>query len=444
MPIDRDQAQKLLDQVIAEGRRLAADAEIQASLRSVRDANTRFARNEITSTGDVEETVLAVEAGFGKRRAATRTNQTDPDSVRAALARAVRLARLAPEDPETMPVLAGQRYAAVPGSFDPASAGLTAAARAEAAEQAIAEAEKKKLVIAGFYEHEAVATAIASSAGLFAYHSETGARFTCTARTEDGAGSGWAGAASHRAADLDVGRVVGTATDKALRSVKPSRLEPGRTTVVLEPRAVADLLQSLVMSLDARRADESRSFFARPGGGNRVGESLFPAGVTLRSDPADPLAPAPPFAGDGLPRGAVTWIEKGRLQALSYSRFWAAKQGKAPVQVSNTLLSGGEASTEDLIRGVEKGVLITRFWYIRSLDPQTILMTGLTRDGVFRIERGEIAGPVNNFRFNESPVTMLKNAEAIGREMVRVPGGRTRVPALRTREFNLASISDAV
>lgn len=365
-----------------------------------------------------------------------------------------------------MPLLGPQRYLASPSAYDAATDRLHAETRAAAAHTAISAAEGARVTVAGFYEHDVSAHALANSAGLRAYHLSTSARFTNTARTSDGTGSGWAGILSHRAAEIDVGTLVKVAVDKALRSAKPRRLEPGRYTVVLEPAAVAELFGFMRGALDARAVDEGRSFFSLPGGGSRLGEKLFSELVTLRSDPTDRATPAATFDGEGMALKPTTWIEGGRLTALRYSRHWANQRGKAPTGQPTTYhLHGGSAgSAQELLRGVKRGVLITHFWYTRVVDPQSILITGLTRDGVFLIENGELTAPVNNFRFNESPVTMLRNADALTRDTLRTPflggggrqrvglvqlqdfgaGGETRVPALRTHEFNLASISSAV
>jgi predicted Zn-dependent protease len=236
-----------------------------------------------------------------------------------------------------------------------------------------------------------------------------------------------------------------TAQDKALRSRKPTAIEPGRYTVILEPAAVTELLWYLVGAMDARSADEGRSFFSKPGGGTKLGETLFGPNITIRSSLGDATLPCAPFAHTGLPAEAVTWIDKGRVNALNYSRFWAQKQGRKPTAAANTMeLLGGEAeSTDALLKGVKRGLLVTRFWYTNLLTPETLLATGLTRDGVFLVENGEVTRPVTNFRWNESPLTMLKNADAMTKQTFRVDGS-TRVPALRTHDFHMASISDAV
>ncbi len=242
------------------------------------------------------------------------------------------------------------------------------------------------------------------------------------------------------------------ASAKALGSRGAAALEPGRYTVLLEPMAVANLLGLLAFAMSARSADEGRSFFSRAGGGNRIGEKVVDERVTLLSDPGDPDLLERPETSEGQPLARRVWIENGVVRNLTYDRFWADRQGVAPVPSGGGIkLVGGEASTEELMAGVDRGLLVTRFWYIRSVDPRTILYTGLTRDGVFLIEGGKVTRAVNNFRFNESPVTMLSNLVALGRAE-RVSGsdsgeaGGTAyvVPPLVTRDFNFSSVSEAV
>lgn len=417
-------------------------ADAIVTLGSETSGNTRFAVNEISSSADVARQTVSVTIQFGQRAATATTNQLDDRALDDVVGRARRMAKLAPENPEAMPPLPPQTYKPGRGASDPATAALGPDARAKAVGAVIKAGDAAKVQIAGFYEHEARAHAIATSAGLWAYHAWTTAELTCTARTADGTGSGWAGASSHRAADVDAANLAGVAVDKAVQSAKPTKLDPGRYTVVLEPAAVADLLGWLTGSLGARRADEGRSFWSKPGGGTRVGEKLFPESITLRSDPTDVQLAAWPFDREGLPLAKTTWIDKGVLKGLTYGRYWAKKHGKPPTgSPSGWVLDGGKGTRDELIKGVKRGVLVTRLWYLRSLDPQTILVTGLTRDGTFLIENGAIARPVTNFRFNESPVQMLARCDGMSAPAI---AGRMRVPALRTHEFNLASISEAV
>jgi len=421
-----------------------AGSEVLVRVRTTQAGHTRFARSEITSTGDVDGVTVTVEVAFGKRVAAADTNQVDAASLRTLVDRAARLAKLSPENPEKMPVLGPQKYVNAPAAFDGAAAKLEAPARAAAVEKCLAETAGKDVVAAGFYQHQAGKTYLATSAGLKATHADTEVSLTMTARTSDASGSGWGGSQSHRLAEIDATAIARTAVDKAVRSKGARKLDPGRYTVILEPAAVSGLLQFLIQSLDARRADEGRSFFSKAGGGTKVGEKIFPDFVTVRSDPADPASPSAPFDPEGMPRRAIGWIDKGTVAALRYTRYWADKQKQTPTGMpGNYHLLGGTATAADLLSGVKRGVLVTRFWYIRMVDPQSILATGLTRDGVFLVENGEIVAPVNNFRFNESPVQMLVNADAFTKETYRTDDG-PRVPALRTHEFNLASISEAV
>jgi predicted Zn-dependent protease len=431
---------KISGEVLRLAGKVAAGSEAFVAVSSSRAANTRFAESEITSTGDVDETSVTVTIGKGKRQATAVINQTDAASLRTVVDRAAEMARIAPEDPERMPVLGKQKYTKSPDAFDEATAKLDGAARANAAAAAIEAATGAGVKAYGFFDHSGSARAIASSAGLSAFHASTMASLTVTARTSDGTGSGWAQGLGERAASIDPAAIARRAIDKAARSAKPKKLDPGRYTVVLEPAAVGELIGFMAGALNARSVDEGRSYFAK----FKLGDAVFGDAVTLRSDPANPAMPGAPFDGDGLPLAPHSWIDKGKLNELVYNRYWASKQGKQPTGGANRLeVAGGAASDDELIKGVKRGVLITRFWYVRWLDPQSLLVTGLTRDGTFLIEDGKVTAAVNNFRFNESPAVMFKNAEAMSKDLTRVGAG-LRVPAIRTAEFNLASISEAV
>ncbi|MEK6572430.1 MAG: metallopeptidase TldD-related protein, partial [Bacteroidota bacterium] len=292
-------------------------------------------------------------------------------------------------------------------------------------------------------------SALANSKGLFGYHKSTRATYSSTARTKDGTGSGWVGRGYNKVSKIDALSYYGIAADKAIRSANPRPLEPGVYEAVLEPSATADILSSFSFSLDARNADEGRSFFAKKGGGTKLGEKLFDEKVTIYSDPIDEEVPGNPFGAGGLPQRKVAWVENGVLKNLTYSRFWAQKQGKEPVPPpSNLLIKGGDETFEDLVKSVKRGVLVSTIWYIRSLDPQTMLLTGLTRDGNFYIENGEIKYPVKNFRWNESPAFVLSNVVGMTKSM-RVMGkesssANVSAPAMLVKEFHFSSVSDAV
>ena len=239
--------------------------------------------------------------------------------------------------------------------------------------------------------------------------------------------------------------------EKALRSRDPRAVEPGRWTVVMEPTTVGNMVNLMVNQMGARNADEGRSFFSATGGGNKIGEQFVDSRVNIHSDPGDPRILSPTFDGEGLPNQRMVWVEDGVLRNLDYSRYWADRQGRAPTGFAQGwYMSGGDSTIEEMIASTERGLLLTRFWYIRGVDPRTILYTGLTRDGTFLIENGEISHPVKNFRWNESPIFMLNNIEMMG-EPVRISSSESSgltnsvvVPPLKVRDFTFTSLSDAI
>ena len=351
------------------------------------------------------------------------------------------LARLAPEDPEYLPPPGPQAYPHPRRYFDD-TAGITPAYRSAAAGASIDVCRQVRLVAAGFLENTTGFQALMTSRGLFGYDAATGVDFSVTVRTGDGKGAGYAARDAHRAALLDTAAATRLAADKALRSVDARALPPGQYTVILEPAASVGLLQNLLFNMDARQADEGRSFLSRTGGGTLLGERIADARVVLYSDPTHPDVPSAPWDAEGVPHRRTVWIEKGVVRNLAYSRYWARHQGKAPVPLPGSfIMEGTDASLADLIAGTRRGILVTRTWYIRSVDPQTLLYTGLTRDGTFWIEDGNIAFPIKNFRFNESPVTMLNQVDALGKP--ERTGGNL-IPPMKIRDFTFSSLSDAV
>jgi predicted Zn-dependent protease len=304
------------------------------------------------------------------------------------------------------------------------------------------------LKAAGFIIVNANSTALGNNKGLFAYSRGTTANYTLTVRTDDGTGSGWAGAEHPDWTKLDFGALSAHAINKARLSRNPVAIEPGRYTVILEPQAVGDLVQLMAFAMNSRNADEGRSAFAKQGGGNKIGEKIVDARVTLMSDPQDPQILAQPFDGQGLPLQRQVWVENGVLKQLFYTRFWAQKQGKQPTGFPSSLkMQGGTTSMDDMIKSTPRGILVTRLWYLRQVDPRTILYTGLTRDGTFLIENGKISKAIKNFRFNDSPLFLLNNVEAIS-PAVRIggteAGGAVVMPAVKAKDFNFTSLSDAV
>jgi predicted Zn-dependent protease len=443
--LSAEEARALADRVL----KMSMAETTRVTIISSKSGNTRFADASISTSGQLANTSVSVTVTIGRRRASATTNVLDDASLKRTVDLALRLARLAPEDPELMPELAAQRYTSVP-AYVGRSADLDPEARATAIRRAVDAANAAgrpagQIFSAGFLDAEASAIAVANSAGLFAYHRSTSVDFSVTARTPDATGSGWASAGSRDWSTVDAAAVGRIAAQKAVASRNPTAIEPGLYTAVLEPQAVTDLVPLLAPALNARTADEGRSPFSKPGGGTRIGEKVMDERITLYSDPADPMLLGQPFDNEGLPLRRIVWIEKGILRNLSYSRFWAQKQGK---EATGNALAGGLAmtgsskTTEELIAGCARGILVTHFFYIRSLEPRTVLQTGLTRDGTFLIENGKITRALKNFRWNESPLLMLNRLEDIGRPEATAAG--RLMPAVRVSRFDFSSLSDAV
>jgi predicted Zn-dependent protease len=442
--LSREQAEALIQKVV----KLSKAESIQVNVGGGYAANVRFADNRISTAGGVSTANLGIQSSFGPKHAVISTNDFSDASLERAVRQSEALAKLAPDDPEAMPELPPQQYENVTTYFE-STANLGPEARAAAARLAIEPCRAAgDLKAAGFLQTGIGAGAVGNNKGLFAYQAGTSTNYTLTVRTTDGTGSGWAGADHPDWAKLDVKGVAQHAIEKARMSRNPVAIEPGRYTVILEPQAVGDLVQLLAFALDARSADEGRSAFSKQGGGTKIGEKVVDERVTLLSDPADPQLLSNVFDGQGLPAHRVVWIENGVLKRLTYSRFWAQKKGQQPDAGTNAVkLVGGTQTQEELIASTPRGVLVTRLFYLRQTDPRTVMYTGLTRDGTFLIENGKISKPINNFRFNESPLLMLNNVDGIG-QAVRVAGteagGDVVMPSLKIRDFNFTSLSDAV
>jgi predicted Zn-dependent protease len=453
------QARALAQRVLS----FAKADETRVNITSGWHGNTRFAGNEITTSGGTTDTSITVTSTIGKRRASSSTNILDDESLRRTVDVAERLAKLSPEDPEAMPELGAQTYPPITSYFD-ATASLTPEVRATAARRTIDSAEKASgipnMFVAGFLDAHAGSSAVATSRGLFAYHRNSDVDLSTTVRTPDATGSGWARAGARDWSVVDPAALGRTAAQKAVRSRSPKAIEPGLYTVVLEPQAVRDLIPLLIGSFNARANDEGRGTFSKQGGGTKLGEKIADERVTIYSDPADADLLAEPFDQSGFPLKRVVYIENGILKQFSYDRYWAQQKGVAPTTGSaasggfggggggfgggggGLKFVGGTKTTDELIAGTERGILVTHFFYIRFLDQRTVLLTGLTRDGTFLIEQGKITQALKNFRWNESPLFMLSKIEEIGRAE-RVAASEV-MPSLRVKDFNFTSLSDAV
>lgn len=451
------QAKELLARVLE----LSEADECECNLSGSNQGNIRYARNTVSTSGEVSDVTLLVQSSFGKRTGSATINEFDDASLQRVVQRSEELARLAPENPEWVPLLGPQEYKKTP-TWSEATAAVTPEERARAAEASIVPSKKEKLVAAGFLDDSESFIAIMNNKGMFAYNLSTECNFTATIRTADGTGSGWVSRDYTDITKLDTGSASQIAIRKSLGSRDARAMEPGRYTVILEPAASETLLANMVGAMSQRSADEGRSFLSRKAKDgedlpedaprNRVGEKLFDERVTIHSDPSNPDVPTPGFAADGHAVSPTVWIDKGVVKLLPNSRYWAEKTG-VPYQPAaftgggifggnaQFIMEGGKRSLEDMIADTRRGVLVTRTWYIRSVDPQTLLYTGLTRDGTFFIEDGEIKYPIKNFRFNESPIVMLNNIEELGKP-VRING--RMVPPMKIRDFTFSSLSDAV
>jgi predicted Zn-dependent protease len=437
-------SQALIQRILKMSKSDAASVVVNSNVTN----NLRFAANQVSTAGSVADLNIQVTSNFGPKHATVVTNNTSDEALLETVRQSEALAKLAPDDPEALPDLGPQAIKTVNAWFDD-TANLSAADLIKAGLTALQPARQAKDInVAGYLVVNQASSSLGNTKGLFAYHRATNANYTVTARTVDGTGSGWAGAEHPDWRQLNIAEVSARAIDKAKLSRNPVAIEPGRYTVIMEPQAVGDLVQLIGFYADARASDEGRSPFTKQGGGNKIGEKIMDPRISLIADPFDPTILSQPWDGDGLPLGRQVFVDKGVLKELYYSRFWAKKQGKQPTGAPTSfIMTGGTESLDDMIKSTQRGVLVTRLWYLREVDPRTILYTGLTRDGTFLIENGKISKAVKNFRFNDSPLFMLNNLEAIGRP-VRLAGteagGAVVVPPIKVKDFNFTSLSDAV
>ncbi len=450
----KKEAKKLSDLILS----FSKAPECEVALTETSRTHTRFAANEITTSGAAHDLSISITSRGEGKSGTVRVNDVDPDALRKAVALSEELMRSATPDPEFVAGLPPQTYPEI-RSFHQETARAGALEHRPGVKAALDEARARKLTASGFSEAVLTTSAIGNKKGNFGFHEGTAASYSTTMRTADGTGSGWAGFESPRFGDVKAADLAARAAKKALASTAPKELPPGAYTIILEPRAVADLLGTFFFSLTRRSVDEGRSFLSKPGGENRIGEQVFAPIVTLRSDPFDPrLAGRPWIAGGargflgfggfggggaaGLPSRKTTWVEKGVVKAVPVDRYWAARNKLEALPFSGSVvLEGGSGTVDELVRGTERGLLVTHFFYIRSVNPQTVQLTGLTRDGLWLVEKGKVVGPVQNFRFNDSPVNVLKNVEAMS---ASEPAGTMIAPAIRARDFKFTSKSDAV
>jgi predicted Zn-dependent protease len=401
---------------------------------------TRFANNQIVQNVDTRRVSLAVTVAFGLRRGTATTTDLTAGSVQDTLKRAERIARVSPDDPEYVAPVGPKQYLSLP-TARPETAAAGPARRLDYTREAISQCKMENLNSAGTVSSSVAAVGAAASSGLFAYEQRTEARFSLTVQA--GEASGWA-AAAHRSIDhLKIQERTLTAIDKAKRGAdEPKELDAGRYTVILEPAAVAGLLTWLMWMLDAKSLYKGTSPFV-----GKLGERILDRRLTLRNQPEHTDLFGTGFTTEGLPVFDSIWIDGGVLKQLMYDRFTARQHQVEPIATLESPCLSGErpagARVSDLVRTTQRGILVTNFWYIRTVNPIDLTLTGMTRDGTFLIENGEIVAAVRNFRFHESPLRAFNQIDAftIPAEAVTSETGKVLVPAMRIRDFNFSSVT---
>jgi predicted Zn-dependent protease len=449
----RDEVKALSDKVIDMAKADAVEVNFSGGERSA----TRFANSNITANMVQFDRQVSVTIHKGARSGSASTRQFDDASLKQMVDDAAAAAEKARENPNAQPLTEGpQDYIPVDAAL-PTGVNFGPAERAKLARQSIDISDKLGTIGSGYIPKTHQTTCNANSKGLFAYYQYAEAGFILTCRTSDGTGSGWSGITGVKDTTMiDAEQLTRTASEKALKSRKARALEPGRYTVILEPRANARFLSLMTGLFNARSAENEvgRTYFTgKEPGTSKIGEKVFSEQFTLKSDVGNPILRQTPIGLDGLPARPVTWVEKGVLKNLSYDRQWATRQ-KKPVTTTpvtnNLVMEGTNMTMEEMIKTTKRGLVVTFFWYIRGVDQETLLNTGMTRDGLFLIENGEIAGPVQNFRWNMSPIVGYNNLTAVGRSVPIHTGesydgpGTALVPPVRIEDFLMTSVSPAV
>ena len=421
--------------------------ETEVHVDEVADALTRFANNGIHQNVSEHGLTVSIRTVAEGRTARATTNRLDEDSLRSTIEASLSLAHSQPKDPRLLPMPGRQRYRQV-NRFVRHSAALAPEDRARAVRRACDLAVKRGQVAAGIFSSGQSQTAVGNSRGLFAAYRETHSQFSITMQ-EDPAAS-WAKANSADIRTLDPQKLAERASEKAHHAIHAKELAPGRYTVILEPAAVLDLVGFLFYDFAATAVEDKRSCL-----NERLGKQLFGPNISLSDDVFHPLQQGAPFDGEGIPRQKVLLVDRGVPKNLVYSRASAKAAGKKPTghgfplpneygeAPMNLVFSGGDSSLEKMVASTQRGLLVTRLWYIREVDPYEKVMTGMTRDGLFLVENGKVTGAVRNFRFNQSLIEMLKNVDLMS-PAVRATGEESFemvVPAMKIRDFHFSEVT---
>ena len=455
--------QEIVEQALAAS---TADGQV-VYVTDSSEANLRWASNSLTTNGAMRsrQVVVVSFVDGGSGTAVGTVARTGTPDVAELVRQSEQAARDAGPAEDAMPLLTE----APPGAGDwdaPAATTSIDVFRdfAPALGEAFGEARSRDQLLFGFAEHQMATTWLGTSTGLRLRHDQPTGRVELNGKSTDFGRSVWAGVGTRDFTDVSVADLAADVAQKMAWSARRVELPAGRYETLLPPSTVSDLMIVAYWAMEARDADEGRSVYARAGGGNRIGERLATLPLTLRSDPHAPGLETSPFQvvggssgsasvfDNGMATPAVDWISDGVLTNLVRPRAWAQQQGApATAALDNLVLEDptATASTAEMVARTERGLLLTTLWYIREVDPQTLLVTGLTRDGVFLVENGEVTGAVNNFRFNESPVDLLGRATEASRSERTLPREwndwftRAAMPMLRVPDFNMSSVSPA-
>ncbi|NEK59582.1 TldD/PmbA family protein [Geodermatophilus sabuli] len=443
-----------------------ADAQVTYVVESS-EANLRWAGNSLTTNGSMRSRqVVVISFVDGGAGMATGTvARTGSPDVAELVAASEQAARDAGPAEDAVPLVAEPPPGAGEWDADAAETSIGVFTDvAPALAEAFGEARGREELLFGYAEHAMATTYLGTSTGLRLRHDQPAGRVELNGKSADMSRSVWAGVGTRDFADVSVADLAGEVARKLAWSRRRVELPAARYETLLPPSAISDLMIYAYWTMEARDADEGRNVYAKAGGGNRVGERLAALPLTLRSDPFAPGLEACPFQvvggssgsasvfDNGMATPAVDWISGGVLTNLIRPRAWALNTtAPATAAVDNLLLEspGATATQDEMVAATERGLLLTTLWYIREVDPQTLLLTGLTRDGVFLVEGGEVTGAVNNFRFNESPVDLLGRITEAGRTERTLPREwsdwftRAAMPTVRVPDFNMSSVSPA-
>lgn len=439
--LQSEQALELLEEIITQSE---ADG-VYVTLKAKEEALSRFSENQLSQNMETTKLSVSITSYFGQRSASAYTTEITPESLKETRERSESLARLAPLDPEWVALLPPQTYEDRLAGYSQITANFSPLARGEIVQKVCNQAKKAGVVSTGTVSTDVSLLAIANSAGLRAVGSTTESDFSVTAKQDNG--SSWLQTSAIDITDLAFTEITEKVINRAIASRNPREISPGFYPVVFEGAAFASLLPWVIWNLNAREADEGRSFMSRFDSqgqviGNLVGEQLFSPLVQVDRQPTHPLLQARTFCSNGLPNQDLSIIKDGIPETILYSRYWAQKMNKIPQgDLYPIVMKGSEQTTADLISQTERGILVTRAWYVRYVNPRTLEVTGMTRDGTFWLEDGKIAYPIKNLRFNQSLPTMLKEVEQVSQ--VQRYGGVV-VPGVKVGSFCFTSTTDSV